>query len=68
MVTDMSTFRVLFANGQTSFCGTVEEARERVIRRAEHDPLPPGILPAEIAVPDEVDPSGFRTIERYPPE
>jgi len=41
---------------------------ERVTRRAEHDPPPPGILPAEIAELDDADPSGFRLIERYPPE
>jgi hypothetical protein len=44
-VMDGSTFRVRFANGQTSLCGTIEEARKRVTRRAEHDPPPPGIPP-----------------------
>ena len=67
-VMDGSTFRVRFANGQTSLCGTIEEARKRVTRRAEHDPPPPGILPAEIAELDDADPSGLRLIERYPPE
>jgi hypothetical protein len=67
-VMDGSTFRVRFANGQTSLCGTIEEARKRVTRRAEHDPPPPGILPAEIAELDDADPSGLRLIERYLPE
>jgi hypothetical protein len=63
-----SAYRVRLANGQTSFCGTIEEARQRVTRRAEHDPPPPGILPAEIAEFDDAGPSSFRLIERLPPE
>jgi hypothetical protein len=61
-------FRVRFANGQESFCGSVDEARARIRRRAEHDPPPPGILPAEIAEGDAAVEGGFRVVERYPPE
>lgn len=60
-------FRVRFANGQESFCGSVEEARQRIQRRAEQEP-PPDILPAEIARLDARKAEGFRLIEHYPPE
>jgi len=59
-------FRVRFANGQESFCSSVDEARRIIQRRSDHDPPPPGILPAVIAQVDESDPSGFRLIESFP--
>jgi hypothetical protein len=59
-------FRVRFANGQTSFCGSLEEARRIIERRAEHNPPPPDILPAEIATIDESSLDGLRLVERYP--
>jgi hypothetical protein len=58
-------FRVRFANGQESFCSSVDEARRIIRRRWDQEP-PPGILPAVIAQVDESDPSGFRVIESYP--
>jgi hypothetical protein len=61
-------FRVRFANGQESFCGSIEEARRRIRRRAEQEPPPPGILPAEIAQLELPKADSFRLIERYPPE
>jgi hypothetical protein len=67
-VMEESTYRARFANGETSLCATIEEARQRITRRAEHDPPPPGILPAEIAELDIAAPSGFRLIERFPPQ
>jgi hypothetical protein len=57
---------VRFANGQESFCSSVEEARRIIRRRADQDPPPPGILPAVITQVDESDPSGFRLIESIP--
>ena len=59
-------FRVRFANGQTSFCRSVEEARRIIERRAEHNPPPPDILPAEIVAIDESSPDGLTLVERYP--
>ena len=42
-------YRVRFANGQGDcFCGSLKEARRVITRRAEYDPPPPGIFPAEI--------------------
>ena len=64
------SFDVRFANqqGDGSF-SSLDEARRVIERRAEYDPPPPGIFPAEIwrrtyidlALADE------RLVERYPP-
>jgi hypothetical protein len=62
-----SLFFVQYANGQgDSFSGTLEEARTRVLRRAEHDPPPPGIFPVEIVERGPDVPGGSRVVERYP--
>jgi hypothetical protein len=72
-----SSFRVRFANGQRdSYCGTLAEARRRITRRAEYDPPPPGIFPAEIweAVVDldtpederRAVPMEWHLVERFP--
>jgi hypothetical protein len=43
------TFSVRFANGQgDGTFSSLHEARRVVERRAEYDPQPPGIFPAEI--------------------
>jgi hypothetical protein len=66
-VADRSIFFVHFANGQgDSFTGTLEEARKRILRRAEYDPPPPGIFPAEIVERGPSIPGGERVVERYP--
>ena len=66
---DDKSFVVRFANGQgDGTFGSLDEARRVIERRAEYDPPPPGIFPAEIwqrtwvnhAVADE------RVIERFP--
>ena len=64
---DRSIFFVHFANGQgDSFTVTLEEARKRISRRAEYDPPPPGIFPAEIVERGPNIPGGERVVERYP--
>jgi hypothetical protein len=44
-----SSFQVRFANGQgNTICSSLREARRYVALRADYDPPPPGIFPAEI--------------------
>ena len=58
---------VHFANGQgDSFTDTLEEARKRMLRRAQYDPPPPGIFPAAIIERGPGIPDGERVVERYP--
>jgi hypothetical protein len=65
---DRSHFMVHFANGQgDSSSGTLEEARARMRRRAEYDPLPPGVFPAEIVEYGPDIPGGRRVVERFEP-
>jgi hypothetical protein len=64
------TFRVHFANGQGD--GTfmsLDEARRVVERRAEYDPSPPGILPAEIwqHIYGDFGQVDEQLVERHPP-
>jgi hypothetical protein len=47
---------------------TLKEARARMLRRAEYDPLPPGIFPAEIVEYGPDIPGGKRVIERFEPD
>jgi hypothetical protein len=68
-VAGRSHFMVHFATGQgDSSSSTLEEARKRMLRRAEYDPPPPGIFPAEIVEYGPDIPSGRRVIERFPPD
>jgi hypothetical protein len=61
-----SIFKVRFADGSgQSFCGSVEVARRWIDRRADLDPPPPGILPAEIFELAD-NPWSERLVERYP--
>jgi hypothetical protein len=60
-------FTVRFADGSgQSFCGSVEEARRWIGRRADLDPTPPGILPAEIFELNDIPTFSERLVERYP--
>ncbi len=65
---DACPYRVQFANGQVTICGSWVQARRVIRRRAENAPPPPGILPAVIEEIDEAAPGGLRLIERYPSE
>ena len=64
------SFRVHFANrqGDGSF-SSLAEARRVIERRADYDPPPPGIFPAEIWQHTYVDLAlaEARLVERYPP-
>jgi hypothetical protein len=64
------SFLVHFANteGDGTF-SSLAEARRVIERRAEYDPPPPGIFPAEIWERTWVDHvlANERLIERYPP-
>jgi hypothetical protein len=60
-----AVFRVLFANGQVSFSDSLESARKTIVRRADHDPPAPDILPAEVWRHSEDGEE--RLVERYPP-
>ena len=79
MVKLLYSFRVKFANGQgDTICSSLREARRYVAIRAEYDPPPPGIFPAEIyeSVVDLDTPEAERRsvpmewhlVERHPPD
>jgi hypothetical protein len=62
-----SIYLVRFADGSgQSFYTSVEEARRWIDRRADRDPPPPGILPAEILEWTEEPPWRERLVESYP--
>jgi hypothetical protein len=61
-----SVFKVRFADGFETFFGSVEEARRWIDLRADLDPPPPGILPAQIFELNDESPERERLVERYP--
>jgi hypothetical protein len=65
-VNERISYVVTFANGEGERAGTLEEARDIVMRRTGFDQAPPELLPAEIREIGPNDVGAGRLVESFP--